>query len=85
MVEYATIDFNCIFIYPLTNTPITPTPNINTHIHHTQYTNNINPEIIIKKSIPKYTPDTTIVDECSKEEIGEGASIAFSSQVKKGN
>ena len=40
----------------------------------------------IKESItsPKYTPEITIVELCSKEEIGVGAIIAFNNQEKKG-
>lgn len=41
----------------------------------------INKESIIK---PKYTPEITIVEECSKELMGVGANIALSNQEKKG-
>ncbi len=39
-----------------------------------------------KESItnPKYTPEITIVEECGREEIGVGATIAFNNHPIKG-
>jgi hypothetical protein len=34
---------------------------------------------------PNHTPAITMVDECSKAEIGVGADIAFNNQLVKGN